>query len=533
MTISAADSPRSDTSRARLPGRRTRAALWLLHITVLALAVGSIVTTRFDLWIDLRMLGTSAIVVKLAWVLAGVLVPFFAGPRLGGWWRHPRWTHAGVAPHLAWYLLWPTYLVMACLLVNTVYYGWLYGQLRVDFMTPMPLVILLVLAAWVLLTRHWLRHLTHLPTVARTTRGAQLVAALLATPILLVIAGGFLLHLFSRPPTGKVDLAVVLGNAVRRDGQASTELTERTRAAIELYRQGLVKHLFLSGGVHPPLYPGDPPQNEVAAMERLCLDAGIPADALTLDPVGVNTKATAINARLFMQQHGYHSVVACTSEFHMYRATTSFQQYGIAAYTQPGQKLDWICPSPAGLLRELVGVTVYQLFPHYREPKAFTMQLAAPRVLVRKAANVLELYDGPKLVQTYACITGGGAGDKAVEGDHKTPEGLFHIVFKNPQSQYHLSLGLDYPNREDAQRGLTEKKITREQYDGILEALQSDLSRVENQQKLWYTPLGGEIFLHGHGEGRTNTAGCVALSNSDIEELYAILPVGTPVEIRP
>ena len=161
------------------------------------------------------------------------------------------------------------------------------------------------------------------------------------------------------------------------------------------------------------------------------------------------------------------------------------------------------------------------------------MQLAVPHIIVRKAAGVVELYDGPKVVKTYTCISGGQSGDKAVEGDRKTPIGSFRIVFKNPESQFHLSLGLDYPNREDAQRGLAAGLITREQYQGIVESLESDLSRVENQKKLWYTPLGGEIFLHGHAEGRTGTAGCIALSNRDIEELYAILPVGTPVEIRP
>ena len=46
-------------------------------------------------------------------------------------------------------------------------------------------------------------------------------------------------------------------------------------------------------------------------------------------------------------------------------------------------------------------------------------------------------------------------------------------------------------------------------------------------------PLGGEIFIHGYKEGRSGTAGCVAVSNPDIEELYAALPLGTEVEIRP
>jgi murein L,D-transpeptidase YafK len=160
------------------------------------------------------------------------------------------------------------------------------------------------------------------------------------------------------------------------------------------------------------------------------------------------------------------------------------------------------------------------------------MKIKSPQVIVKKSAKTLELFDGAVLVKRYACISGGNAGDKEKEGDRKTPIGKFRIVFKNPASKFHLSLGLDYPNAEDAQRGLAKGLITRKQYEDILAALGSDLSREENQRKLWYTPLGGEIFLHGHGEGREGTAGCVALSNPDIEELFAVLPLGTPVEIR-
>ena len=183
--------------------------------------------------------------------------------------------------------------------------------------------------------------------------------------------------------------------------------------------------------------------------------------------------------------------------------------------------------------RELAGIVTYTLDPNYRLPKAQTMQLAAPRVVVKKSANTLELFDGQTLVKAYPCITGSNPGDKQHEGDRKTPLGSFRIVFKNPASKFHLSLGLDYPSPEDAARGLADGLITQEQHDQILAALRSDLSQPENQQKLWYTPLGGEIFLHGHAENRTATAGCIALSNPDIEELYATLPLHTPVEIHP
>jgi lipoprotein-anchoring transpeptidase ErfK/SrfK len=49
----------------------------------------------------------------------------------------------------------------------------------------------------------------------------------------------------------------------------------------------------------------------------------------------------------------------------------------------------------------------------------------------------------------------------------------------------------------------------------------------------WNTALGGEIFIHGHGSGSDWTWGCVALDDADIQELYSLIPVGTPVRIHP
>jgi hypothetical protein len=295
----------------------------------------------------------------------------------------------------------------------------------------------------------------------------------------------------------------------------------------------MVKHIVLSGGFEPPTKEHPSPRSELAAMHGVCVDEGIPEEAITIDPVGVNTKATAFNIRKFMEGRGYHSVVACSSDYHLYRTHMSFAREGIEAYTQAAQPTGWRCASSFETVREMIGIVVYNIFPHYREAKGALMELKMPRVLVRKTAGVLELFDGDKKVKEYTCITGRNKGDKSVEGDKRTPQGVFHIVYKNPLSKFRLSLGLDYPRKEDAQRGLTAGLITQAQYQGILEALTSDLSLDENQKKLWKTPLGGEIFIHGDGEGRSGTLGCVALSNADIDELYAILPLGTEVEIRP
>jgi murein L,D-transpeptidase YafK len=97
---------------------------------------------------------------------------------------------------------------------------------------------------------------------------------------------------------------------------------------------------------------------------------------------------------------------------------------------------------------------------------------------------------------------------------------------KNPKSQYYLSLGLSYPNIQDAERGLREGLISREQYDRIAEAIR------EGRRPPWHTPLGGEIFIHGDGSKKDWTLGCIALHNNDIRELYDVVPVGTPVLIQ-
>lgn len=153
--------------------------------------------------------------------------------------------------------------------------------------------------------------------------------------------------------------------------------------------------------------------------------------------------------------------------------------------------------------------------------------LSQPSILVEKSAGRLTLMDAGKVVKVYPAITGAGAGDKVREGDRRTPEGRFYVCYKNPESLYTLSLGLSYPNEEDADRGLRDGLITQEQHDAIVGALAA------GAQPPWDTPLGGEIMIHGCKNDRGGTAGCVAVSDDDIRELYPALPLGTPVTIMP
>jgi murein L,D-transpeptidase YafK len=150
-----------------------------------------------------------------------------------------------------------------------------------------------------------------------------------------------------------------------------------------------------------------------------------------------------------------------------------------------------------------------------------------PRIVVRKHDRKLELYSGKNLLKTYKIALGfNPEPDKEREGDGATPEGEFYVFVKNIKSAYYLSLGLSYPNEEDAKRGLRDGLINGSEYDAIIKAIQS------KKMPPQYTRLGGLIYIHGHGTAKDWTWGCVALENDDIKELFDVVEVGTPVTIR-
>jgi murein L,D-transpeptidase YafK len=153
--------------------------------------------------------------------------------------------------------------------------------------------------------------------------------------------------------------------------------------------------------------------------------------------------------------------------------------------------------------------------------------LINPRIVVIKSKRLLRLYSNDSLVKTYRVALGlSPVENKERAGDRRTPEGEFYISVKNLRSQFYLSLGLSYPNREHAERGLRDGLITRSQYNRIIAALARKRTPPQN------TRLGGEIFIHGNGSKNDWTWGCVALDDRDIRELFDAVPVGTPVFIE-
>lgn len=159
----------------------------------------------------------------------------------------------------------------------------------------------------------------------------------------------------------------------------------------------------------------------------------------------------------------------------------------------------------------VAGVAIYI----YPKPQPPLPPLTGPvdRILIEKAERRMTLFQGETAVRTYPIALGfEPEGDKVREGDGKTPEGLFRIDRRNPQSLYYLSLGLDYPHQDD---------LVRASAGG-------------------YSP-GGDIFIHGqpNNMGRDRfisfdwTAGCIAVSNDIMDELWPVVEIGTVVDVRP
>lgn len=154
--------------------------------------------------------------------------------------------------------------------------------------------------------------------------------------------------------------------------------------------------------------------------------------------------------------------------------------------------------------------------------------LRNPEMHVFKARRQLELRADGKVVRMYRIGLGlKPDGPKRRQGDRRTPEGKYFICNKNPRSQFYLSLQVNYPNADDADRGLADGLITTAQHERIVRA--SERRKIPPAE----TRLGGEIFIHGNGSGSDWTWGCIALDDPEMKELFHAIPVGTPVTIFP
>lgn len=193
------------------------------------------------------------------------------------------------------------------------------------------------------------------------------------------------------------------------------------------------------------------------------------------------------------------------------------------------------CQQQAGLAREpsrrsipLAEEKQQSVATPRQQSAALKLPLKNPRIVVTKSQRRLELYSDGAVVRTYKVGLGlNPVPDKKRQGDRATPEGDFYVFTKNNKSAFYLSLGVSYPNAEDADRGLRDGLISRAVHDAIVKAIKRKATPPQN------TALGGDVYIHGNGASSDWTWGCVALENEDVRELFEAVPVGTPVTIKP
>ena len=140
---------------------------------------------------------------------------------------------------------------------------------------------------------------------------------------------------------------------------------------------------------------------------------------------------------------------------------------------------------------------------------------AADRVVVHKAEHKLYLYSGERLLGEYKVQLGlSPSGQKEREHDFRTPEGRYYLTRRNVRSDYFLAILVSYPNKEDELRA----------------------------RRMRWAP-GGSIMIHGfpnvpkhpasYYESNDWTDGCIALSNSDMVEVWMRTQDNIPIDIYP
>jgi murein L,D-transpeptidase YafK len=139
----------------------------------------------------------------------------------------------------------------------------------------------------------------------------------------------------------------------------------------------------------------------------------------------------------------------------------------------------------------------------------------ADRVVIWKAKRLLELYTNGKLLKRYVVSLGRNpVGPKLQEGDNRTPEGLYAVELHNPRSSFHKALKVSYPSAAD--RTAAAKRGRAPGSDIMIHGMRNGLGLIGRLQH-WVDW----------------TAGCIAVTNSEIEEMYRAVPDGTPIEIHP
>ncbi len=149
------------------------------------------------------------------------------------------------------------------------------------------------------------------------------------------------------------DVVVVFGARVRNDGAPSLTLANRVTTAAELYRDGLVDTVVMTGGIEPSGI------DETIVMRNLAVQLGVPRDAIILDPAGHNTNASVANTIRIFRDNGLARVLAVSQFYHLPRIRLAYARAGVDAWTVPARTS--ITRTGAIVAREIPAFWLYYL----------------------------------------------------------------------------------------------------------------------------------------------------------------------------
>jgi len=162
------------------------------------------------------------------------------------------------------------------------------------------------------------------------------------------------------------DCIIVYGARVYPGGRPSLALSDRVAAGVRLWREGRGRSLVMSGAIDPD------GTSEPDAMKRLAVEAGVPEDAIILDPTGTNTWLSAVGAARLLRDRDWRTSISVSHYFHLLRIQMSARRAGLATYTSPAPMTRRLVREPYFVLRECAAFYGYYFFRWGGGPAART-----------------------------------------------------------------------------------------------------------------------------------------------------------------
>ncbi len=290
--------------------------------------------TDFNIWwVAVPVVGRTAVVVLYV-VVGAALLGYAAAPRMRSWRR------------------WPTVSLVLAFAAATAWNGvdfyltWRSG----DIIPGVPVPLSFVLCA-VLVFVGWAALRSPAPRRRRLAAAAVLVAVACVCVLLFPVAQVFFFG--TTDYRRAADVVVVFGAQVHADGRASTSLRDRMDTGVQLYKDGAVEYVIVSGGV------GESGYNEALVMRDMAVEAGVPEEAVIIDSNGVSTNATVADTVPFFGEDGRRRILAVSQYYHLPRIKLAYQRAGWNVLTVPAGTSTPIPQTPTFVAREIPAFWVY------------------------------------------------------------------------------------------------------------------------------------------------------------------------------